>query len=153
MRKLLGSMGAGLVGALVLAGAREFSRRRFGVGKPRLDQFREHQLERLAHALGRRVRGKRLERAVVAGSIAVNAIYFAALLCSGRTDRPLTRGAVGGTLAGLAALVVPTLLRLGKRPRHLTPRNQAVTIGWYTLGGLAAATAWRGLGTRPLIWN
>jgi hypothetical protein len=147
MRRWLGSIGSGLVGALALAGVHWRSKRRWKLHTPRLDQLGERAVERLSEAVGRRPpHGRRLERAGLAANVALSALYFAALVLK-RTGRPILRGTLGGFVLGLATIFLPPLLALGKRRRGVSPGGQALTVGSYTLGGLLSATAWRGLGS------
>jgi hypothetical protein len=148
-RRVLGSVGAGTLGALAMAGANRLARERWKMGKPGMELVREHILTRAARRLtGRRLRGRDAERIARIGN-AVNAGLFYALLLGRRTQRPILRGALGGLIAGVAAVALPAIV--DRKARRLEPRTTAMTIGWYALGGLAAAIAWRGLGTRPVI--
>jgi hypothetical protein len=137
------------LGALAMAGANRVARERWKMGKPGLELVREHVLTRVARRLtGRKLRGRDAERIVRVGNL-VNAGLFFAFLIGRRSQRPMLRGVLGGLLAGVAAVALPAIF--AREARALEPRTTAMTIGGYALGGLAAAAAWRGLGTRTLI--
>jgi hypothetical protein len=61
----------------------------------------------------------------------------------GRPQGALLRGAALGLAAGLGAVFLPGPLGLGEAPSNRTPATTAMTIGWYLIGGLAAALAYR----------
>ncbi len=73
-------------------------------------------------------------------------IYAAVPLGPDRTV--YRRGLAIGALTGLSALVLPPMMGLGRMPGRRTPFTQAMTLAWYTAGGLAAAAAWRRLRAR-----
>jgi hypothetical protein len=53
-----------------------------------------------------------------------------------------------GLAAGLGAVFLPGPLGLGSAPSNRTTQTQAMTVGWYLLGGLAAGLAYQTLGSR-----
>jgi hypothetical protein len=108
-----------------------------------MDILGERALARGLRALGvRPPRGRRLHRAALAGDLVANSAYYA-LVASGR--RPWLRGALLGGAAGLGAVLLPPVLGLGRAPRGITRRTQALTVAWYLAGGFAAAAASRAL--------
>jgi hypothetical protein len=76
-----------------------------------------------------------------------NSLYYA-LVGVGGPSGALARGAALGALAGLGAVALPPLMGLGHRPGARTVQTAAMTFGWYLIGGLAAALAYRGLASR-----
>ena len=56
-----------------------------------------------------------------------------------------TRGIAMGLAAGAGALVLPRRLGLGDAPKSDHLPNQIMTVAWYLVGGLAAASAGRAL--------
>jgi hypothetical protein len=135
-------LGAGLVGALSLTGIHEAGRRLHS-DAPRMDIVAERALVRLFRTIGLRPpRGKRLYAAALAGDLLSNAGFYTALL-AGATRRPWTRSILGGTLAGVGALALPRMLGLARRRRVRYAATQAMTVGLYVLGGLAAAAVFR----------
>jgi hypothetical protein len=93
---------------------------------------------------GRPAHGLRLHRQSLAGDVLSNSLFFS-LVALGRPKRPYLRGAVLGLLAGLGAVVLPPYLGLGRGPARARTSTSLLTVAWYTLGGLAAARATRGL--------
>jgi hypothetical protein len=74
----------------------------------------------------------------VAGDLVSNTLYYA--LASGRSkDQTLLKGLALGIAAGLGAVALPKPLGLDESTTNLTRRTQAMTIAWYTIGGLVAA--------------
>ena len=86
-----------------------------------------------------------LQAVALGGDIVANTLYYS-LACLGKPS--LARGAALGAAAGLGALVLAPLMGLGSRPGSRTPQTAAMTVAWYTAGGLAASAAhqrWRRL--------
>lgn len=73
--------------------------------------------------------------ATMAGDVLSNGLYYT-LVGSGRHS--LGRGLLLGVAAGVGGVVLPGPLGLGEAPSNRTPQTQAMTVAWYTLGGLAA---------------
>lgn len=74
-----------------------------------------------------------------------NTAYYA-LVGLGGPDGAVGRGAALGFLAGLGAVFLPGPLGLGSAPSRRTPQTAAMTVAWYTLGGLVAGAAYRAIG-------
>lgn len=81
-----------------------------------------------------------LHQMALAGDLVSNSLYYS-LIGLGRPRHAVRNGALLGFLAGVGAATLPPMMGLGKRPVQRTPQTFAMTIAWYTLGGLAAATA------------
>ena len=88
-----------------------------------------------------------LYRWALAGDLACNSAYYA-LVAAGRRPNVWLRGAVLGLGAGIGALLLPQALGLGAPPRSHRTANQIMTVGWYLIGGLAAAATAHCLRTR-----
>jgi hypothetical protein len=80
-------------------------------------------------------RGERLRGYTLIADLAGNAMFYAPAL-SGK--RPWLRGLLLGAAAGVGAVFLTPKLGLPRRHRGLTMRTQLMTVGLYTLGGLAA---------------
>lgn len=104
---------------------------------PRIDVLGMTALSRGLRAAGfSPPRGERLRGYALIADLASNAMYYAPVALSGR--RPWLRGLALGAAAGLGAVLLTPKLGLPRRHRGLTLRTQAITVGLYALGGLAA---------------
>ncbi len=131
----------GFVGACTLTAVHEVARRVLP-DAPRLDLLGGRALTRLLKTMDQPLPAPaQLQRLALAGDLVSNTLYYS-LVGAGATKRPWLRGILLGGLAGVGAILTPGPLGLGRAPSARTPATQAMTIGWYLLGGLAAA-AWR----------
>lgn len=137
---------AGLTGAVALTVVHQVGQRVFA-DAPRMDILGMRAMASLREGVGLAVPDRdTLYRQTLAGDLASNALYYSAVGLGGRDGRWL-RGAGLGVVAGVGALLLPRPMGLGDPPHVDSPRNQVLTVAWYTLGGLAAA-AMLGLITR-----
>jgi hypothetical protein len=135
---VLTSLAAGLAGAAVLTAVHETTRRRTP-DAPRMDVLGERAISKMMRAAGAEPpRGKRLHDLALGGDVVSNSLYYSLVGSRGGTEA-LVRGGLLGLLAGVGAVVLPPYLGLGRAPRGITPRVKAMTVAYYTLGGLAAA--------------
>jgi hypothetical protein len=136
------ALGAGFAGATALTIAHE-GLRRFRSDAPRMDVVGGRAISSLwRRAGGRPPRGKRLYWTSLAADLLSNTAYFSGFFL-GRAKRPFVRQTLAGVGAGLAAMILPPLLRLGLAPRSYRRGNRMLTVGLYVLGGLVAAAAFR----------
>jgi hypothetical protein len=143
------ALGAGFAGAAVLTLAHE-TLRRFRSDAPRMDVVGGRALSALwRRAGGRPPRGTRLYLATLAADLLSNTAYFAGFLL-GRPRWAYLRQTAAGLGAGISALVLPPILRLGFAPKSYRRNNRLFTIGIYLLGGLVAAAAYRRSSARSL---
>jgi hypothetical protein len=84
----------------------------------------------------------RLHDLALVGDIVANSLYYS-LVGVGRPEGAWLRGTLLGLAAGVGAVVLPRSLGLGAAPSKRTAATQAMTVGWYLFGGLAAAAAGR----------
>jgi hypothetical protein len=134
------ALGAGLAGAAALTLAHE-GLRRFHSDAPRMDVVGGRALSTLYRRAGRRPpRGKRLYWTAMAADLLSNTAYYAGFLL-GRPRRPFIRQTAAGLGAGVAAFLLPPVLRLGLAPRSYRGKNRLFTVGLYLVGGLVAASA------------
>src|SRR5262249_35939496 len=136
MRRIFAAVGAGLAGAGLIAllnrlGPKLYER------APRTDLLRERILRRVS---GRRLNARQRHRIAVFGDALSNTILFSTLF-AGR-PRPWLRGPIGGTLAGLAAGILPRTLGLERR-RNVP--SLPLMLAWYLGGGLASSAFYRAL--------
>ncbi len=146
MRVGLGkALAAGIVGAVAVTLANEIGRQKLS-DSPRLDLLGERAVRKLMGAGGIRRLGRReeIKRAALMGDLASNALYYA-LAAPGRSANPIARGVGLGLLAGIGAVVLGPKLGLGHRPTDDTVGTAALTVAWYTIGGIAAGVAARAM--------
>lgn len=136
---LAAKLRAGVGGAVALTAVHELARR-LRDDAPRMDTLGERALDKICGALGLEApRGRPLYLAVLTGDILSNGAFYAACL-SNNSRRPRMRAVLTGAAAGYAAYKLPPFLGLGKSPRAGRPANRAMTVAWYAIGGLVAAT-------------
>ena len=136
------SLVSGLAGALALTAVHETARRVLP-NAPRMDTVGRRALVKGAKKLGLDPPAPRKQQPMaLAGELISNTLYYT-MVGLGRRPSPLVRGGVLGTLAGLGAVALPPVLGLGRKARGTSADTQAMTAGWYLIGGLvAAATYW-----------
>lgn len=137
---MAGAVGSGFAGAAALTALHETARRRIR-NPPRMDVIGMRALGRAMERAGvRRPPPKRLFYQTLAGDIVSNTAYYS-LIGLGRPRDVWKRGLLLGLAAGVGAVVLPPLMGLGRSPGARAPLTPALTIAWYTVGGLAAAAA------------
>jgi hypothetical protein len=139
---LFQAVASGLIGAATLTGVHE-SVRRVVPEAPRMDVLGMRAIVKSLRQVDQTPpRGQALHQTALAGDIVANSLYYS-LVGVGRPQGALLRGAALGLAAGLGAVFLPGPLGLGEAPSNRTPATTAMTIGWYLIGGLAAALAYR----------
>lgn len=146
------ALGCGLAGAATLTAVHETARRHVAEA-PRMDVLAERAIARSIAASGRTPPSEdRLHEMALVGDVVSNALFYS-LVAVGKPQTAPLRGALLGAAAGAAAVLLPGPMGVGEAPSNRTLATQVMTIGWYTLGGLAAGTAYRLLAgpaaTRP----
>jgi hypothetical protein len=138
------ALASGAVGACALTLVHEAARHS-AADAPRVDRVGKRAVGRAARALGL---GSPTEeeryRTALAGELASNSLFYS-LVALGGPRRSVGLGAVLGAIGGIGAVTLPGPLGLGRRPVRRTLPTAAMTVAWYTLGGLAAGTAYRSL--------
>jgi len=76
----------------------------------------------------------------LAGDLVSNSLYFS-MADTGNKNNTIIRGALLGLAAGLGAVVLPKTLGLNEAATTRTVKTKVLTVAWYVIGGLAAATA------------
>ena len=138
----LQALGSGLAGALVLTAVHETARR--GISKaPRMDTLGSRAIAQTMESLGQEPPSEpRLHETALIGDVVSNAMFYS-LIGLGDPEGAPQRGALLGLAAGIGGVVLPGPMGLGRAPSSRTKATQAMTVGWYTLGGLAAGVAYR----------
>jgi len=134
--KLLPSLAAGFAGAIALTALHEVARRLRPHDAPRMDVLGERGLRKLLNLadLPQPTEGVAYS-ATMLGDILSNGLYYTLV---GSGPRSLPRGLLLGATAGVGGVVLPGPLGLGEAPSSRTPQTQAMTVAWYTVGGLVA---------------
>ena len=142
--KVLSSLVSGLAGATAVTIVHQAARYALS-DAPRMDIVGRRAVARTVKGLGGEPpAGNKLQATALITDLALNSLYYS-LVGLGGARHPLTRGTALGTAAGVGAIVLPPLLRLGRRARGHTPQAKAMTLGWYLIGGLAAAAVFRAI--------
>lgn len=144
--KLLSSLAAGLAGAVALTAIHEAVRHLRPADAPRMDVLGMRGLRKLLRkADAPQPDDDTLYGVTMAGDILSNGLYYS-LVGSGR--HALRRGLMLGAAAGLGGVLLPGPLGLGEAPSNRTRQTQAMTVAWYTAGGLVAGAVARALRKR-----
>lgn len=144
--KLLPSLAAGFAGALALTALHETVRRLRPTDAPRMDVLGMRGLRKLlGKANAPQPDDDTLFSLTMAGDILSNGLYYA-LVGSGK--HTVRRGLALGALAGAGGVLLPGPLGLGEAPSNRTPQTQAMTVAWYTVGGLVAGAVAQALRKR-----
>jgi hypothetical protein len=113
-----------------------------------MDVLGKQALALLYHEAGHEVPDEEtLHYLAMAGDVASNAAYYS-LVGVGSPEGAEMRGALLGLGAGIGSVIVPGYLGLDERASSRTPATALMTVGIYVAGGLAAAAAYRLLGTQ-----
>ncbi len=144
-RSTTAALWSGLAGSLVLTLIHETARRTLP-DAPRMDTYGRRVLARSLEAVGLEPPPRDTAQAIaLVGDLVANGLWYSLVGTRPAAANPLLAGALLGTAAGLTSIVIPPKLGLGKRPRGVTVRTKAMTLGWYLAGGLAAGLAYRQL--------
>jgi hypothetical protein len=85
-----------------------------------------------------------LHTLALVGDVVSNTLYYG-LIGLAQPENALVSGTVLGLAAGVGAVLLPEPLGLGSAPSSRTNETKAMTIAWYTAGGIAAALAYQAL--------
>jgi hypothetical protein len=140
---------AGAAGATALTGIHQLARAMTSRA-PRMDVLGMRAIERVRHKLDPNAPLERYDtrqRQALAGDLLANSAYYS-LVAVGDPAGAWTRGAGLGLAAGLGALYLPQRMGLGTPPHSHDTANQIMTVAWYLIGGLAAASVVSRFGSR-----
>ncbi|MFD1186291.1 hypothetical protein [Pontibacter rugosus] len=137
MNNVIKSMAGGLAGACVLTLVHE-SMRRFVPDAPRMDVLGMRSISKLMRKADAEPPQDKdeLHTMALAGDVLSNSLYYS---LAGTGKDAWWRGAILGATAGAGAVLLPGPLGLGEEPSNRTTKTQAMTVGYYLLGGLVAA--------------
>jgi hypothetical protein len=130
----------GLIGSTFLTVLHETGRRAIG-DAPRMDVVGMRALAKSLRGAGVQPPPPReLHRWTLGGDLLANAAYYG-LAGVGPARGIWSRAVALGTAAGVGALLLPRRMGLGDPPHSESRTNQALTVGYYLAGALAAAGA------------
>jgi hypothetical protein len=144
---LIESLAGGLVGVAALTAVHEAGRK-IVPNAPRMDIYARRVAARGMEMAGIEPPGaNKMHALTLAGDVLTNGLFYA-LVMGMNPRRSMDRGVLGGLLAGIGGVVLPPLIGLGRQPSNRTHRTQLMTIAYYTLGGLVAASVFRAASSR-----
>ncbi|GAB3920148.1 hypothetical protein GCM10028804_13840 [Larkinella terrae] len=135
------SLGSGLIGAGVLTALHETARHLIDEA-PRADLLGMRAIQKVMEKTDAEPPDDReLHTWALGGDLVSNALYYS-LIGLTKPRHALLAGAALGLAAGAGAVGLPGPLGLGTEPTRRTTATAAMTVGWYLIGGLAAAGAY-----------
>jgi hypothetical protein len=139
---VLESLNSGFAGAMALTAIHEIARRTFE-DAPRMDLLGQRAIGNISEMVfGEQPSGEDLQEMSLVGDIAANSLYYS-LVGAGPCEGAIVRGAVLGLVAGVGAVALPGPMGLGSDPSNHSNATRAMTVAWYTLGGVAAGAIYR----------
>lgn len=148
-RSWLGLAASAVIGAGALTLIQYWARENVR-GAPRLDTVGKRALRKSMKRLGMKPpKGRDLERAALIGDLISNSLFYG-IFVAGKRYGLFRRALFWGSAAGLGAVALAPRLGLGRREVARDLRTKALTVGMYTAGGLASASASRVLAPVPL---
>ncbi len=142
--KLGRALASGLVGAVALTVVHETARRVVPEA-PRMDVLGMRAIAQTMRAAGETPPERdELHTTALAGDIVANAAYYS-LVGVGNPGSAWLRGAILGAVAGIGGVALPGLVGLGSDASARSLPTQAMTVAWYTIGGMAAGAAYGAL--------
>jgi len=141
---LLSALASGLIGACALTVLHE-SVRQYVPEAPRADILGMRAIKKGMQAVGMEPPpADQLHDQALAGDILSNSLYYSLIGLSTEKNALLT-GTALGLAAGVGAVALPGPMGLGTKPTNRTTQTQVMTIGWYLIGGLATAMAYKAI--------
>lgn len=138
----MNAVASGLVGAAALTLLHETARRTIS-NAPRMDVVGRRAIAGSLRAAGiDPPMGQKLQGVAMGMDVISNGLFYA-LIGLVRPKNALGGGSAIGTIAGLAAIALPPVLGLGRKPTLRQPRTAAMTFAWYFAGAMAAAGTYR----------
>lgn len=136
--KLLKNFAGGLAGAVALNILHETARHLYH-DSPRVELIGEEAVTKISEAAGMEPpKGDSLYATTLAGDVLSNALYYSAIGAA-KKKHLLVTGLGIGLAAGVGALSLTRPLGLNDAPVTRTNTTKALTVAWYTFGGLIAA--------------
>ncbi len=137
MKKVIGNLVGGLVGAAILNIVHQ-AVAQFSEDAPRVDKVGEEALSKGLDKIGiQPPQGEKLFLTTLAADVISNAVYYS-LIGTVRRKNIIELGLASGLLAGVGALTLTKPMGLDDKPITRTTKTKCMTVAWYTIGGLAA---------------
>ncbi|RYZ21885.1 MAG: hypothetical protein EOO16_11360 [Chitinophagaceae bacterium] len=131
----------GLTGSALLTATHETLRRTVPQA-PRMDLLGMQAIRKMLHkGNASQPNTAQLFWITMAGDLVTNALYYS--LGGVKAKNPVVRGAILGLAAGIGGVLLPGPMGLDERNSSRSTATALMTIGIYTLGGLAAGLALR----------
>ena len=133
------ALAGGLVGSIALTTVHE-TMRRLQKDAPRMDLLGMQTLKKGLKKTDMEVPDRdTLFNWTMLGDIVGNALFYS--LAGIGKKNALTKGTALGLAAGIGGVILPKYLGLDNEYSARTNKTKAMTIGWYLIGGVAAAVA------------
>ncbi|MGK9116439.1 hypothetical protein [Olivibacter jilunii] len=134
------NMLGGLAGALILNIIHESAKKLFKEA-PEIDKVGQEAIKKTSRTVGiTPPTGKKLYTTTLLSDLASNTMYYSAI-GKGDSQGLFWRGAGYGLTAGLGAIGLTKPLGLNDAPINKSMVSKILTVAWYTLGGIVAASA------------
>ncbi|HEX8195435.1 MAG TPA: hypothetical protein VF571_04430 [Pyrinomonadaceae bacterium] len=138
---MLKALASGLFGAVVLNLVHE-TVRQFSDQAPHVDLLGQQAIAETYEYFGTEPPAKNeLYAMALTGDLTSNAAYYSLAAAGGAKNAVLT-GTILGAAAGIGAVYLPDKIGLRSRYAAKTPQRAAMTVAYYTLGGVAAGVAY-----------
>ncbi|KKO91987.1 MULTISPECIES: hypothetical protein [Sphingobacterium] len=138
------NMLGGLIGALVLNVVHSVAKR-FDSKAPAVDKVGEEAMQKTVRFAGfKPPKGNALVAATFGADVASNTMLYT-LIGYGGQKNMLLKGALLGTVVGLATLTIPEQAGLDATPLKKTDHTKLMTVAWYVIGGIAAGLAMKAM--------
>lgn len=152
--QVIESLTAGAIGASALTAVHETARHTIS-NSPRVQLIGMRAIEQwFLSPLGVSLTRNQLYGLSIAGDLISNGLGYAAITALYGNDKKqlYIACAAYGAAVGIATWMTPPYVGLGQQPTANKTKTSSLTVLWYVLGGLAAATAYTLMNrTKPVI--
>lgn len=143
-KTILKSLGSGLIGATALTILHETARR-FIPDAPRADILGMRSIKKVLESVDQKPPADdELHDWALGSDLLSNTLYYS-LIGLAKPKYALLAGTALGLAAGLGAVGLPGPMGLGTSPTRRTDATAIMIVGWYLIGGLITAVAFKRL--------
>ena len=143
-KTILQSLGSGLIGACALTILHETARR-FIPDAPRADILGMRAITKVMESVDEdSPADDELHDWALGSDLVSNTLYYS-LIGLAKPKNALLAGTALGLVAGAGAVGLPGPMGLGTSPTRRTEATAVMTVGWYLIGGLVTAVAFKTL--------